>query len=117
LCPDTLLHVRILAYQRDGISGFESLGGSQIILPGHLPQKYLPLISPLCPVLAAGDDETFRRSKDVYGCTVDLSRVTTHMRENAEAGKPSSEQPGDPVRDCDIDFRQPSFAEPHHEHA
>jgi hypothetical protein len=39
------------------------------------------------------------------------------MRENAETGKPASEQACDPVRKGNVDRRQPSLSKPHHENA
>jgi hypothetical protein len=39
------------------------------------------------------------------------------MRENAETRKPTREQARDPVRENDIDLRQPSLAKPHQEDA
>jgi len=58
-----------------------------------------------------------RRSKDVYGCTVDLTGLATNVPENAETRKPAREQAGDPVRKDDVDLREPSLSEPHHENA
>ena len=43
------------------------------------------------------DDEAVRRSKDVHRSLIDLSRLATHMREYAEAGKPACEQAGDAI--------------------
>jgi hypothetical protein len=63
------------------------------------------------------DDEAVRRSKDVDGCTVDLAGLSSDVGQDAEAGKPAREQPSDPIRDSDIDLRQPSLAEPHQQHA
>jgi len=63
------------------------------------------------------DDEAVRRTKDVYGGTVDLAGLSSDVGQNAEAGKPACEQPGDPVRKGNVDLRQPSLTEPHHEHA
>jgi hypothetical protein len=63
------------------------------------------------------DDEAVRRSKDIYGRPVDLPRFPTHMRENAEARQPASEQAHDPVGEGNVDLRQPSLAEAHHEDA
>src|SRR5271167_266281 len=63
------------------------------------------------------DNEAVRRSKHVHWSSVDVTRFATHMRENAETRKPTCEQSGDPVRDRDVDLRQPSLTEPHHEHA
>jgi hypothetical protein len=62
-----------------------------------------------------GDDKTMGRSKDVHRGSVDPAGLATDVRENAEAGKPTCEQTGDPVRDSDVDLRQPSLAEPHHQ--
>ena len=63
------------------------------------------------------DDEAVRRSKNVYGCTVDFAGLSSDVCENAEARKPTCEQPGDPVREGDVDFREPSLPKPHHENA
>ena len=63
------------------------------------------------------DDEPAWRSKDVYGDSVDLPRSATHMGEHAKARKPACEQPGDPVRECNVDLRQPSLPKPHHQNA
>src|ERR1017187_10375711 len=39
------------------------------------------------------------------------------MRKDAETRKPACEQTGDPVSEGNVDLRQPSLTEPHHEHA
>jgi hypothetical protein len=57
------------------------------------------------------DYEAVRRSKAVYGCTVDLAGLPTHMRENAKSGEPACEQPGDPVRKGQVEGCYPPFAE------
>ena len=63
------------------------------------------------------DDEAGRCSKDVDGCAVDLAGLSSDVGQDAEARKPASEQPGDPVSKGNVDLRQPSFTETHHEHA
>ena len=62
-----------------------------------------------------GNGESIGRSKDVDRSSVDLARFATHVRENAEAGKPACEQAGDAIRGRDVDLRQPSLAKPHHQ--
>jgi hypothetical protein len=37
--------------------------------------------------------------------------------QDAEAQKPAREQAGDPVREGNIDLREPSLAKPHHQNA
>ena len=64
-----------------------------------------------------GDDEAVRRAKDVYGCTVDFAGPSSDVRENTETRKPACEQTGDPIREGNVDLRQPSLSEPHHENA
>lgn len=63
------------------------------------------------------DDKSAGRSKDVHWRSVDLTRLSTHVGENTESGKPAREEPADPVRENDIDLRQPSLAKAHHENA
>jgi len=63
------------------------------------------------------DDEAVRRSKDVDGCTVDLAGLSSDVGQDAEARKPASEQPSEPVSEGNVDLRQPSLAEPHQQHA
>src|SRR5208282_6235305 len=63
------------------------------------------------------DDEAVRRSKNIHWRPVDLAGLSSDVGQDAEAGKPACEQPGDPVREGNVDLRQPSLTEPHHEHA
>src|ERR1035441_9559594 len=63
------------------------------------------------------NDEAVRCSKNVHRSAVHVPRFPTHMRENAEARYPASEQPSDRVSEGNVDLRQPSLTEPHHEHA
>jgi hypothetical protein len=61
------------------------------------------------------DDESIGRSKDVHGGAVDLSRLAPHVRENTETRKPGCEQPGDSVRDSQVEGCYPSFPESNQE--
>lgn len=78
-------------------------------------QPYSPLGCVRLAAVRERDDEAVRRSKDVYGCTVDLAGLSSDVGQDAEAGEPACEQPGDPVRENNIDLCQPSLAKPHHE--
>jgi hypothetical protein len=56
------------------------------------------------------------RSKNIHWRPVDLAGLFSDVGEDAEAGKPACEQPGDPISEGNVD-RQPSFTEPHHAYA
>ena len=43
--------------------------------------------------------------------------LSSDVGQDAEAGKPASEQTGDPVSEGNVDLSKPSLTEPHHEHA
>jgi hypothetical protein len=92
-----------------------------VSLPASLefaPTRREHVLHPLgLTAVGKSDDEAVRRSKDIYGRPVDLPRFPTHMRENAEARQPASEQARDPVGEGNVDLRQPSLAEAHHEDA
>ena len=59
------------------------------------------------------DDEAGGRSKHVHWGSVELSGFSSDVAQDAEARKPASKQPSDPIRESNIDLRQPPLAEPH----
>ena len=61
------------------------------------------------------DDESSGCSKHVYWRSVDLSRLAPHVRENAKPRQPTRKQAGDPIRESNVNLRQPSLAKAHHE--
>jgi hypothetical protein len=63
------------------------------------------------------NDEAVRWSKNVHRSPVEFAGLSSDVGQDAEARKPASEQPGDPVGEGNVDLRQPSLTKPHHEHA
>lgn len=90
------------------------LPASSEFAPARREHVFYPLA---LAAVSEGNDEAIGRSKDVYRSAVNLPRLATHVCENAETRKPTSEQTGDPVREDNVDLRQPSLAKPHHENA
>lgn len=95
--------------------------GKLIFLPASFefaPACREDVLHPLgLAAVGEGHDESIDRSKDVHRSSVDLRGRAPHVRENAESGHPTCKQAGDAVCERDVDLRQPSPAEPHHESA
>jgi hypothetical protein len=61
--------------------------------------------------------KAFDGSKNVHRSPVDIAGLSSDVGQDAEARKPAREKAGDPVGEGNVDLRQPSLTEPHHEHA